>query len=95
MGELTETARPTEWRPFETAPNDGTQFLVHYIDFVDEYDEDDRLIARNVPTPSIGVAQQDPVFGLMDVPWRGCIYSNRQYTHWMPLPSPPSTKAEA
>ena len=77
------------WKPMETAPRDGSHFLVHYVDLVDEYDEDDRLIARSVLKPGIGVAHQSDVFGLMDIPWQGRIVQGRRYTHWHPLPAPP------
>jgi len=82
--------RSDGWRTMESAPRDGVPFLVHYVDLVDEYDEDDHLVRRAVPTPAMGIASQDEVFGLMDVPYQGRIVQGRRYTHWQPLPPPPS-----
>lgn len=79
------------WRPISEAPTDGTHFLAHYIDLVDEYDEEDRLIARAVPTASIGVAYHvDWLGGILDYPYQGRIVQGRRYTDWQPLPAPPT-----
>lgn len=76
----------TGWKTFDSSPRDGSHFLARVVDLVDEYDEDDRLIARAVPTPSVVIAYQTDIFGLMEYPYRGAIYQNRSWTHWHPIP---------
>lgn len=75
-----------EWKTFDSAPRDGSHFLARVVDFVDEYDEDDRLIARNVPMPSVVIAYQTDIFGLMEYPYRGAVVQGRRWTHWHPIP---------
>lgn len=79
-----------QWRPIETAPKDGTPFLATVVDTVDEYDEDDRLIAKGKREVGVWVAQQIEFLGApVVIPWTGSIVQNRKFTHWMPLPKPP------
>lgn len=81
----------SDWQPIETAPRDGTHFLAYYTDLVDEYDENDRLVARGVVTPNCGIAYQvEWLGGIVDYPFAGRIYQTRRYTHWMPLPPAPA-----
>lgn len=78
------------WQPIETAPKDGTPFLAWCVDFIDEYDERDMLIAKGKRQAHACVAQQVKGFGgPVEIPWRGSIVQGRKFTHWMPLPEPP------
>lgn len=85
----------SEWQPIETAPKDGSLFVGWSVTIMDEFDEDDRLVRK-------GVREEAPVIlqwlafkgfeedgGLIEVPYRGTI-TNRQFTHWMPLPPKPT-----
>jgi hypothetical protein len=80
------------WKPIGTAPKDGTPFLAVIVDLVDEYDEDERLVAQGKREVHVGVAQQiDFMGGPVEIPWSGSIVQGRKFTHWMPLPEPPRT----
>jgi hypothetical protein len=91
LGDLSDlaSAPASEWLDIKTLPQDGTRFVAHFIDFCDEYDENDRLIGRNVPTPGVTVAYSDPIFGFMEYPYNGKVFTNRRYTHWHALPALP------
>jgi hypothetical protein len=80
----------TGWQPIETAPKDGSHFLAWCVDTVSEFDEDDTLIAKDVPEAYAVVAYQiEWLGGIVQFPWTGSIVRNRIFTHWMPLPEPP------
>lgn len=70
----------SEWQPIETAPRDGTAFLVY------------RPLAHETHDPHITIAcgvmqpRQSPQ-GVTHYTSRWCHPS-----HWMPLPPPPVTK---
>ncbi len=80
-----------DWQPIETAPVNGPDFVAWVIDKVDEYDENDRLIARGRPVGRAVIAQCVSFAGergeVVQVPWT--FVNGREYTHWMPLPTPP------
>lgn len=81
-----------DWKPIETAPLDGSHFLAWCVDTVDEYDEDNRLIARGVKEAYAVVAYYFTLgFGgeFVQFPWTGSFVQNRRFTHWQPLPAPP------
>ena len=83
------SARTTEWQPIETAPRDGTWFLI---------------CRANEGWESYEIGAYDPLFhdrftevgagGLykkevvITYEWRGFNNFDRA-THWMPLPEPP------
>lgn len=78
------------WQPIETCPKDGTPFLAVVVDTVDEYDEDDHLIAKGKREVGVWVAQQiEFLGGPVVIPWSGSIVQNRKFTHWQPLPAAP------
>jgi len=82
--------RQAGWQDIGTAPTNGEHFLAYCIDLVDEYDEDDRLLARQVPTPTTVIAYS--LFGSTDFvqyPWTGSMPRGRRYVCWQPLPQPP------
>jgi Protein of unknown function (DUF551) len=76
-----------EWRPIDTAPKDGTYFLVLCERYKDEagpdifqavYEEeffDEWEFNLYVPMPSDKRGTYEPLY--------------RDATHWMPLPAPP------
>lgn len=69
-----------EWQPIETAPNDGTRFLVYRPNRV--------IIEACVPD---GYGCGDWYFeGVM---WSG-VANAMDATHWMPLPEPPNSETE-
>lgn len=84
-----------KWQPIETHPKDGQRFVATYLIWMDEYDEDDRLIAKNKPSRFECIAAFDPLFGLCEYPLDRSISMNKkQYTHWMPLPPSPTPSNE-
>lgn len=81
----------SEWRDIKTAPKDGTKFLAWtVITKVEEFDENDNLVARDLIIQQPVIAQNFLGFGIVEVPFRD-IVQNRKFTHWMPLPKPPAT----
>ncbi|HLO79197.1 MAG TPA: hypothetical protein VK196_22290 [Magnetospirillum sp.] len=76
---LTAPPAPSPWRPIETAPKDGTQFLTwdgHY----------GIRIGRCVVRPD-----HDDWLSYMDA-HKGSSKGGIRATFWMPLPSPPQQK---
>lgn len=80
------------WKDIETCPKDGKPFLAAATLVMNEYDEDDRLIAK-------GKISQEPVIcywlefpgmrgGVMEFR-RNAYVTNRTFTHWHPLPELP------
>ncbi len=79
-----------DWKPIETCPKDGTPFLAVVVDTVDEYDEDDNLIAKAKRDRRVWVAQQVAYLGgPIVIPWTGGIPQNRKFTHWAEMPTLP------
>ena len=83
MSEALEAALSAMWQPIETAPKDGTLFLVHCAQsiyhpqahccfWMEDYDDD---YGEWVIT-SIGTGEE---------------YCEIQPTHWMPMPGAPET----
>lgn len=73
-----------QWKPIETAPNDGTEILAWADDVVIvsyRYDENDRKKQRGKLW--LDNSYDDFSCGLASVPY--------DPTHWMPLPEPPTT----
>lgn len=67
-----------EWFPIETAPTDGTEILV----------ADDRVSGGSMAVVFFDArACNSFVWNTMD----GCSYHAEAFTHFMPLPNPPST----
>lgn len=73
-----------EWKPRETAPTDGTEFLAY----------DARTGKMDVCKTYVGhrgveieACQYDKEYGPMDNEF-GC--DEADITHWMPLPAPPA-----
>lgn len=81
----------SEWLPIETSPVNGPNFIAWVVDTMDEYDEDDRLVARGKKVGSAVIAQRVSFTGgpgeVVEVPWK--FVKGREYTHWMPLPPEP------
>jgi hypothetical protein len=84
------------WQPFDTHPKDGRDFLAASVTTMDEFDEDDRLIAKGKKVREIYVVYYVPGFdGVMEKTYRG-IVRNRAWTHWHPLPAlPPVAEMDA
>lgn len=77
-----------DWKPIETAPQDGTNFLIACVLIADEYDEHDRIIRRAVRERYVRVGQV--AFGYVNViPFNGGIVKNETFTHWAPIPDLP------
>ena len=78
------------WQPIETAPRDGTWFLIYNVNDGPEsfevgcYDE---LIHYRYDDVGDGMYRRQPVVAYE---WRGFDNFNRA-THWMPIPAPPTT----
>ena len=90
MSETKEALQP-DWRPIETAPKDGTWFLICCArDGFDSYEVgcyDPWMRKEYEPVEGSGLFREvlKPV-----LEWRG--FNNlRRATHWMPLPTPPNT----
>lgn len=85
------------WQPIETAPKDGTRFVAWQVTIMDEYDDE---VSETVPIKR-GVRDESPciaywfsIQGLpggeyVEFPYRGHV-RNRTFTHWHPLPAPPT-----
>lgn len=85
--------RDMEWQPIETAPKDGTEVIVvHYANYSDG-------ISPMIEGPFTGSFRN----GRWESSWDGCevveymdwggvdYKSIMTPTHWMPLPTPPTT----
>lgn len=71
----------TEWRDIESAPRDGTRVLVYaQLNPPEKWHES----IRDMP-PFMCVAGYHPDGG-----W--CVCTEREATHWMPLPEPPKER---
>ena len=85
-GKLALRALTTEagdgWHPIETAPKDGTEFLIAYSDGTVRAGR--YLDNSHTTRPWQGVR-----------PMYGAESAGRKITHWRPLPSPPATEGEA
>jgi len=84
-----------DWVSFDTAPRDGKPFVAWAVTFMDCYDEDERIIERNKRHEEPVIVYWFHIPGLeggswMEVPHR-FTPCNRQYTHWLPLPVPPTS----
>jgi hypothetical protein len=66
----------SEWQPIETAPRDGTEFLLYAPDSI--------INARHY----LGVGQWAEPNGMGSIAGWFWPYAIRP-SHWMPLPSPP------
>jgi hypothetical protein len=84
------------WRAIGTAPTDGSHFLAWCVDTVDEYDEDDRIVAKGQREAYAVVAYHiDFLGGFVRFPWSGSVVRNREYLYWRPLPEPPPGEVAA
>lgn len=80
------------WKPIETCPKDGTNFMAACVLIADEYDDNDRITRRGVRERYARVAQY--AFGAVhSIPWNGGTPTNETFTHWAPIPDlPPDTQ---
>lgn len=77
-----------DWKPIETAPQDGTNFLIACILIADEYDDQGRIVRRGVRERYVRVGQV--AFGTVNViPFNGGRCTNETFTHWAPIPDLP------
>lgn len=86
------------WLPIESAPKDGSHFLAwEVLGPMDEYDDDENLIGRGKYQRQCAIAYcpfPDISNTFVTYPWNGGISSNARFTHWQPLPPPPSNQGE-
>ena len=83
------------WQPIDTAPKDGTRFVAWSVTTMDEYDDE---VSETVPIRK-GVRDAAPCiayyFAISGLPGGQFVESpnrivtNREFTHWLPLPAPP------
>lgn len=83
-----------EWQPIETAPKDGSLFVAWGVTIMDEYDEDDRLIAKGKRHEAPIIAYWFSISGFpggefVESPYTRKVM-NRKLTHWLPLPAVPA-----
>ena len=74
------------WQPIETAPGDGTRFLVHYRTV---YDTPNGAIRAKT---EIAWFKESRLYLSSSQGHEVCNYPNDGATHWMPLPPPPTEK---
>lgn len=83
-------ANATAWRPIESAPRDGTWFVI----FIPTDDRGWFEVGRHDPYMTTDYVETEPGSGLYraekrpSYDWRGFNNFHRA-THWMPLPEPP------
>jgi len=77
------------WLPIESAPRDR-HFLAWAVLVLDEFDEDDNIIAKD-KIEQYAVVAYYAFETIVEYPWRGAIPSNLTFTHWQPLPRPPTS----
>lgn len=76
----------TDWQSIETAPRDGTWVLAYFNDPV--IGEEFEAVVRYTLPNGTGGQYGDFVWETPDS--RCGYYAERVFTHWMPLPPPPS-----
>jgi hypothetical protein len=76
-----------QWQPIETAPKDGTDILVWAVGY--RWPEVVRYVLYN--DPAIEEEAGEPGFWRYsdDVFADVCEIEEGEFTHWMPIPSPP------
>jgi len=84
----------TDWQTMESAPKDGKPFVAWSVTIMDSFDEDDRLIERGVRVEAPCIVYWFSIQGLpggqfVESPYRSHV-SNREFTHWLPLPPSPT-----
>jgi hypothetical protein len=81
------------WRPIDTAPKDGSRFLVLCEGYKDEADLD---IFQAVYEYEFGIDDYEfTLYVPMPCDKRGTYeFLYRDATHWMPLPEPPPKESE-
>jgi len=81
------------WQSMDSAPRDGTLFVAWSVTIMDEFDEDDMLISRGNRHEAPCIVYWFSITGLsggsfVESPYRNHV-SNREFTHWLPLPPAP------
>ena len=72
----------TEWKPIETAPRDGTEFLAFYP----------KTLYGPAAFYIVSLGADDPTNVMIE---KRNIYNQSCHpTHWMPLPNPPKEKTD-
>ena len=77
------------WRRMDTAPKDGTRILAWSVAHVDEYDENDNLIAKGKREECACIIQWF-IGGWIENPLKPSFPRNVDYVNWQPLPERPA-----
>lgn len=80
------------WHSIESAPKDGSQFLVWEVVICDEEDEEGNVIARNQRVERPVVVQWVDMFGIFAEPRGHACPSNGTWNLWQPIEAPAQVK---